>query len=254
MKSEMLCGVDVKIPSSEYLLDSIDSKDDDWSVLEMDKPWSLDDIETKKDDSLNEYSTELDKPLTHIDYNAADSSGTSTSIREVEASSRSPEVDVDKKLQDTDGNALEETDQLENPRDFITRNSSLEGDIHPITGVPFERKKVEDANGEKVEGVFPIFDSTFDVQLPEDFYLASDREQFDYCNERLMEAYENGELDDAPFNERQREQIANGDKPQGYTWHHNEEIGKMELIETEIHDKTGHTGGKVIWGGGQDAR
>ena len=90
--------------------------------------------------------------------------------------------------------------------------------------------------------------------MPEDLYEACDRDQFKHCNERLKEAYENGELDDAPFDERQREQIANGDKPQGYTWHHNEELGKMELIDTETHDKTGHTGGKVIWGGGQDAR
>lgn len=139
-------------------------------------------------------------------------------------------------------------------REVITRNRSLEGDEHPITGVPFERKQVETINGEKVEGVFPVFDSTFDVQLPEDLYQVSDKEQFEHCNQKLKEAYDSGKLDDLPFNERQREQIANGDKPQGYTWHHNEELGKMELIDTETHDKTGHTGGKVIWGGGQDAR
>lgn len=138
--------------------------------------------------------------------------------------------------------------------EVITRNSSLEGDHHPVTGVLFERKQVENVNGEKLEGVFPVFESLYDVQLPEDLYQETDNTQFSCCNQKLKEAFENGELDCSKFDERQLEQIANGDKPQGYTWHHSEELGKMELVKSDLHDKTGHTGGKVIWGGGQDAR
>ncbi|MEM7174094.1 MAG: HNH endonuclease [Bacteroidota bacterium] len=36
--------------------------------------------------------------------------------------------------------------------------------------------------------------------------------------------------------------------PPGYTWHHHQEYGVMELVETEIHQKTGHTGGWALWG------
>ena len=56
------------------------------------------------------------------------------------------------------------------------------------------------------------------------------------------------------FDEEQLEQIENGDTPDGYTWHHNEETGRMQLVDSEIHAKTGHTGGRSIWGGGSENR
>ena len=135
-----------------------------------------------------------------------------------------------------------------------TRNESLEGDRHPITGVPFERKTVEDSDGNEVTGVFPEFDSDFDAQLPEDLYEASDKEQFAECNKQLKEAVEKDPELAKRFTPEQLEQIKNGDTPDGYTWHHNEEKGKMQLVDSDIHAKTGHTGGKTIWGGGNENR
>ena len=32
-------------------------------------------------------------------------------------------------------------------------------------------------------------------------------------------------------------------KPKGWTWHHHEEAGRMQLIPTTIHKKVNHTGG-----------
>ena len=135
-----------------------------------------------------------------------------------------------------------------------TRNESLEGDRHPITGVPFERKTVEDSDGNEVTGVFPEFDSDFDAQLPEDLYEASDKEQFAECNKQLKEAVEKDPELAKRFTPEQLEQIKNGDTPDGHTWHHNEEKGKMQLVDSDIHAKTGHTGGKTIWGGGNENR
>ena len=135
-----------------------------------------------------------------------------------------------------------------------TRNESLEGDRHPITGVPFEQKTVEDSDGNEVTGVFPEFDSDFDAQLPEDLYEASDKEQFAECNKQLKEAVEKDPELAKRFTPEQLEQIKNGDTPDGYTWHHNEEKGKMQLVDSDIHAKTGHTGGKTIWGGGNENR
>lgn len=134
-----------------------------------------------------------------------------------------------------------------------TINEKYEGQSHPDTGIVYERKVIEH-NGEIREGVFPQFDSACDVKLPEDLIISSDRQQFTYCNSELKTAYEDGKLNTSDFSNRQLEQIKNGDKPQGFTWHHNEERGMMNLVNTEIHDGTRHTGGKVIWGGGQDAR
>ena len=48
--------------------------------------------------------------------------------------------------------------------------------------------------------------------------------------------------------------IEDGYTPDGYTWHHNEEKGKMQLVDTDIHSQTRHTGGRNIWGGGTENR
>ncbi|MBQ3837656.1 MAG: HNH endonuclease [Treponema sp.] len=135
-----------------------------------------------------------------------------------------------------------------------TRNESLEGEKHPITGVPFEKKTVKDADGNYVTGVFPEFESVYDAQLSEDLYQATDKEQFAECNKQLKESVEKDPELARKFTPEQLEQIKNGDTPDGYTWHHNEETGKMQLVESDTHAKTGHTGGKTIWGGGNENR
>lgn len=142
-------------------------------------------------------------------------------------------------------------------RYVITRNECLEGDNHPITGVPFERKTVE-VNGENIEGVFPVFDAIYEAKLPKDMYEKSDREQFKECNNQLYKDIEQYPVLKNQFNEEQLEQIKDGTidgtAPDGYVWHHNEEAGKMQLVDFETHAKTGHTGGRSIWGGGNSNR
>lgn len=134
------------------------------------------------------------------------------------------------------------------------RNEGLAGQEHPVTGVPFNEKEVVNDKGEKVIGVFAEFESVVDVQLPEDLHNATDKEQFKECNKQLKEKVENDpELRDK-FTDEQLEQIENGDTPDGYTWHHSEDTGKMQLVDTETHAKTGHTGGKAVWGGGSENR
>lgn len=130
-------------------------------------------------------------------------------------------------------------------------NEDLAGKEHPITGVVFVEKIVENENGEKVKVVVPVFDSVFDAQLPEEKLQSSDYQQFKECNQQLKEAVEKDPELAKKFTPEQLEQIKNGDTPDGYTWHHHEETGKMQLVETSTHDKTAHTGGKAIWGGGR---
>lgn len=135
----------------------------------------------------------------------------------------------------------------------VTRNEPLEGKNHPVTGVPFEKKTIE-KDGEKDEGIFPVFDKVTTVELPENMYKDKDSEQFKYCNNELKEKIENDSTLREKFTEEQLEQIEAGRTPKGYTWHHSEDKGKMELVDTEIHAKTGHTGGRSIWGGGTENR
>ena len=146
----------------------------------------------------------------------------------------------------------------ENPRYIITLNESLENDRHPITGVEFKCKTIELPDGEKVEGVFPEFESEFEVQLPQEMYLKTDKQQFKECNKRLAEAIENDPKLKEKFSAEQIEQIHDGvydgTSPDGYVWHHDAEPGKMQLVDCETHSHTGHTGGRSLWGGGSDFR
>lgn len=149
----------------------------------------------------------------------------------------------------------EVAEQTEHTRyNLITRNQSLEGDVHPVTGVPFEQKTITDAEGNEATGVFPVFESSYDAQLPKDMLRSSDKEQFAECNKQLRDAVDKDTETAKKFSGEQLEQIKNGDTPDGYTWHHNEECGKMQLVKTDIHAQTGHTGGRSIWGGGSEFR
>lgn len=138
--------------------------------------------------------------------------------------------------------------------DLQTRNQGLEGDVHPVTGVEFEKKTVVDAEGNEATGVFPKFESDFDAQLPRDMLKSSDKEQFTECNNQLKDAVSKDPEVSKKFSGEQLEQIKNGDTPDGYTWHHNEECGKMQLVKSDVHAQTGHTGGRSIWGGGSEFR
>lgn len=134
------------------------------------------------------------------------------------------------------------------------RNQGLEGTRHPITGVEFARKTIDTEVGELVEGVFPKFDSVFDTKLPRELYQESNFKQFCKANRDLMDKIDSVPELKSKFSSEQIEQIIEGIKkgtaPDGYVWHHNEEAGVLQLIDNAIHSRTGHTGGRDIWGGG----
>ena len=140
-----------------------------------------------------------------------------------------------------------------NDKRIPCRNEELAGKKHPVTGVPFEKRTII-VDDEEKEVVVPVFDSVFDAHLPEDKIKATDREQIKECNKQLKEAVDKAPELRAKFTDEQLEQIANEDTPDGYTWHHDAETGKMQLVDSETHAKTGHTGGQNFWGGGSDNR
>jgi len=135
-----------------------------------------------------------------------------------------------------------------------TLKQDLEGKEHPETGVPYVVKVVENSKGELVEVVVPEFNSVFDLHLPEELHIATDYKQFSECNRQLKEVVQNNPELAAKFTEEQLDQIMNGETPDGYTWHHDAEKGKMQLVDSKIHSQTRHTGGKAIWSGGSEKR
>ncbi len=108
-------------------------------------------------------------------------------------------------------------------QDIQAINAGLEGDVHPVTGVPFEMNTVEH-NGQFIQDVFPVFDSYYDVHIPEDQYLASDDIHFRLANEQLVL-----ELKADPtlagqmgFTQMDVQGLSNNITPEGYVWDHHE--------------------------------
>ncbi|MDV2886273.1 HNH endonuclease [Alkalihalophilus pseudofirmus] len=147
-----------------------------------------------------------------------------------------------------DGNTAEAGEVTE----LDTRNSMLEGTVHQETGVPFERNIVTLPSGEQVAGVFPVFEYDFVATIPEDLYVQENSVHVSISNAQLYDAIQvNPSLaSDLNLSAEEVELIGLGVTPENYVWHHHEEPGRMELMNRDIHEKTGHSGGQHIWGAG----
>lgn len=128
------------------------------------------------------------------------------------------------------------------------RNCILEGGRHPETGVQFVRRQIE-INGVKIEGAFPQFPVKAEYVLPEALRTETQRKQFVYLNQQLAQEMRSDPELRSRFTQVQLEMIEDGKQPAGCTWHHNEELGRMQLVDTPLHAQTGHTGGDSIWCG-----
>lgn len=132
-----------------------------------------------------------------------------------------------------------------------TINQELEGAKHSKTGIEFVRKNLDLSDGSHWTGVFPKFQSAVDVELPPDLYKASFDDQKKYLVEFLQKkvANEAGEKELKRFlDDDAIKAIKKGVIPEGFTWHHNEQEGLMQLVDESIHATTGHTGGMAVWG------
>jgi hypothetical protein len=137
-----------------------------------------------------------------------------------------------------------------------TRNGSLVGTEHPETGVLFVERTIELPDGKVIEGVFPVFESNFNVVIAEQFYEASDDTHFLIANETLAQSIQEDPSIARELNLTQTDvqALENSVTPDGYVWHHNEQPGLLQLVNEEDHANTGHTGGRSLWGGGTDNR
>ncbi|AOU01198.1 hypothetical protein A2I97_08990 [Bacillus velezensis] len=122
------------------------------------------------------------------------------------------------------------------------KNGHLKNDVHPITGIPYDK-----------DG-FPIFDPVVEVKIDKSLYLEKDTVQFKKATELLLQEINKNPQLRNHFTEMQLKQIIKGKKPKGFTWHHHQNEGIMQLVDSDIHGKTGHTGGRNIWGGGSEYR
>lgn len=107
---------------------------------------------------------------------------------------------------------------------------------HPKTKVKF------DSRG------FPKFEFYYRVKLRRRDFRKTREQHFDIANEILYNAICSGTKLRVKFTRKQLEELKKGETPNGYVWHHHQDAGVLQLVDEEIHAKTGHYGGYSIWG------
>jgi hypothetical protein len=127
--------------------------------------------------------------------------------------------------------------KLKKPLNYKYRNSA-----HPITKVRYNRLG------------YPIFKKSANCKIPSSLLFENDTTQFNNCNARLLKGINKSSELRKRFSAEQINEIQHNKTPTGYVWHHNQKSGVLELVDRELHKKTTHTGGRSIWGGGQDNR
>ncbi|WP_198863722.1 HNH endonuclease [Bacillus velezensis] len=113
--------------------------------------------------------------------------------------------------------------------------------MHPITGIPYDK-----------DG-FPIFDPIVEVKIDKSLYLAKDTVQFKSNRTPVARNQQKSRVEKSLYRNAVEANYKRK-KPKGFTWHHHQNEGIMQLVDADIHGKTGHTGGRNIWGGGSEYR
>lgn len=118
---------------------------------------------------------------------------------------------------------------------IVMRNGHLANKNHPVTNVPY------DSLG------FPSFESVHTLTIENRHLKENNAMQFQLCNIDLRNAFLKNP-DSYPFTASQRADVLKGKKPKGYTWHHHQNRGVFFLVSTSLHSRSGHSGGRAIWG------
>ncbi len=116
-----------------------------------------------------------------------------------------------KKLSDFQGTTLT-AEEAANVMGGGHKNSHLAGSTHPVTGVPFDENGYPNFSEHKYNGGVNEVTITPQTTRAQDFKAANEAAGY-------------------------------SETPDNQTWHHHQDPGKMELIDKEVHKKTGHAGG-----------
>jgi len=117
-------------------------------------------------------------------------------------------------------------------------NVRLAGQRHPKSGVVYDQRG------------FPIFDefARYDTRFTSDeFRNASYTRQMSMATRDLRSQMDSNPQLRAQFTPEQRAEIRRGNsKIPDLTWHHHQESGRMQLVDSSVHIRTGHIGGEAV--------
>ena len=112
------------------------------------------------------------------------------------------------------------------------------GRKHPDSGVVFDHKG------------FPIFDdiAKYDTCLDQKAFYATDRiGQMRMATRDLREQINSGKISRSQFSPEQLKAIQSGkSKIPGYTWHHHQDSGRMQLVPKGKHNEARHIDGDAM--------
>ena len=125
---------------------------------------------------------------------------------------------------------------------YIEKLQSLKNDFRSSQYAKDESVKISQYG-------LPEFDSKVNFFIGSEDFSKSRERHFRVCNGKLKKKIEEDEEFQNQFSKRELEQIQIGKTPEGYTWHHdgNPPPGKMQLVETNKHDRVRHDGGYSLW-------
>ena len=95
---------------------------------------------------------------------------------------------------------------------------------------------------------FPKFKAIAEIKL-ERKYWKKDREAHFYRASKILyqKIKKNSRLANK-FSRRDISTFKQGECPSKYTWHHHQDKGVLQLVDSDIHSKVRHNGGFAIWG------
>jgi hypothetical protein len=113
-------------------------------------------------------------------------------------------------------------------------------------------KKNTIINNIKYVGEFPEFSNVAKttLKLPRNYYNKPRSSHFIYLNKMLKQKVIDNPKFAKNFSKKEILNIKEGRGLKGYSWHHHESRGIMQLVPSKIHTEIKHTGGVALWCGG----
>jgi len=114
-----------------------------------------------------------------------------------------------------------------------------------------ELKSVPGARVDFDKRGFPIFDSyaVAEARIPwSKANIPDSSAHMRAATRALRTEIKAGRIPRSLFTPKQLKDITSGsERIQGFTWHHHQEIGRMQLIPRAIHEEIDHVGGMSMW-------
>ena len=121
---------------------------------------------------------------------------------------------------------------------YRAKNIHMAGERHPNTGIVYDQRG------------YPIFDDIahYDTTLPtNEFYAVSYESQMRMATRDLRNTIVTNPRLRTRFRQDQLLAIYSGNKRvPDFTWHHHQDPGRMQLVPSGIHRRTGHIGGEAM--------